>query len=495
VGLFGRFFQWLAGDQDDAKVGRANRQSSQSQTTRISTREPEAVARPSLAPRLSDPVEAAHAAGSRSTDSDHLAKSRGELRATIGLDFGTHSTKAVLRVRGEEGTGWVLRLAPDLEGYPHGATPSLVQVDSHSRFLVGEAALSGVGGCLHRFAKMRLMEEVETESSEGPSARVLVTAMLAHSLGVAMERARELRPATTLRFSANLPIPVDREKEVDAYRRFLHCLQAAWELAESGRWGEIQGGLASEVIQLIGDALARNRKAIPGAGRPFEVLMESLAPLVALSRDVRERKGLFLLVDVGAGTTDCAVTDLRPIQKEDAMSCLEERSTPSGARDLEAGDDEREAALKAIEALASGVEARGRRTEVGCSEEFRRRWYELTVLWLGGGTLREDVRVRVEAALRKRQMLVAPPRPVRRPGVLVTGFDDPNKFTFKRWGPSDLHLDGAPLDPATRSFYAVASGLAIERRRWPLYSMPSEIEPVAPVVREQVPQDYMFLDD
>ena len=74
---------------------------------------------------------------------------------TIGLDFGTHSTKIILRPRGSEKAS-LLRICKPQEGYPEFACPSLVRIID-SRVCFGSKALEVSGGKLYRSLKMQLL--------------------------------------------------------------------------------------------------------------------------------------------------------------------------------------------------------------------------------------------------------------------------------------------------------------------------------------------------
>jgi len=77
----------------------------------------------------------------------------------VGLDFGTYSTKILIRPRGEE-KAELVQIEPSTEGYPWFASPSVVRVVDNTVFF-GGLALEKSGGFLYRSLKVRLLESIK----------------------------------------------------------------------------------------------------------------------------------------------------------------------------------------------------------------------------------------------------------------------------------------------------------------------------------------------
>lgn len=79
----------------------------------------------------------------------------------IGLDFGTYSTKVVVRIRGEKKSR-VLVFDEPAAGYPSFVSPSLVRMID-GRLFFGRLASQKTGGTLFRSLKVSLLPPTSTD--------------------------------------------------------------------------------------------------------------------------------------------------------------------------------------------------------------------------------------------------------------------------------------------------------------------------------------------
>lgn len=111
-------------------------------------------------------------------------------------------------------------------------------------------------------------------------------------------------------------------------------------------------------------------------------------------------------------------------------------------------------------------------------ELSRDRWKDLTLVLSGGGTRHAAVARRLGGAN------PVPPWP---------GYE--TSFEVCRHVPGTLEIK-APMGDDEGSMFAVANGLAIERRNWPIVYEPHQIEPLTPTDRtEQKSKSYWWSSD
>lgn len=235
-----------------------------------------------------------------------------QIPVVIGLDFGTFSTKIVARRRNER-TATVVRLDQNCAGYPCFALPSLVRVVDGKVFF-GRCAAFGDSGKLLRSLKVSLLTGTQdtTDASLGCTDALGVDGLVAIYLAWVMARIRkwvndEYGPDGTKVF-VNAAAPMDHYENPALRERYLRIVNSAWNAV----WGPEpivveQGAPLSSLLPRFEKHLEPDMAIEPSEMRRFHVLPETVAPIVSLSHDPRMKAGMYLIVDMGAGTTELSV--------------------------------------------------------------------------------------------------------------------------------------------------------------------------------------------
>jgi len=225
---------------------------------------------------------------------------------TIGLDFGTHSTKIVLRPRGAEKAA-LLQISKPQEGYPWFACPSLVKVVD-DRVYFGSRALEVSGGKLYRSLKVQLLPPEGDDATDhvfpsGLTPDLLVAWYLSWVLGRIKLAIDKFFKHSNPRLSLNLAAPMNHIENESLKARYLGIVQAAWESVFGKVPSPVQQGM--RVKEMRAKFASWLEKEVPSREtRPFEILPETVAPIVSLSFDPRMDPGMYMIVDIGAGTTE-----------------------------------------------------------------------------------------------------------------------------------------------------------------------------------------------
>ncbi len=397
----------------------------------------------------------------------------GSPRITIGLDFGSHSTKVVFRARGHTNKSWVVRFDTPATGYPTFAAPSLVRMDE-GRLYFGSAALGQGEGKLFRSLKRELLpiagDDRPARNDDGGLASVLtaiylawVLRMVAGILGVDADK-----------ISLNVGVPMNRQNEKAIYDRFMHVVHAAWELAFGDKRPTIEQGvgfddLSSQVRELLDKPVPDDRR--------FEIAPESLCPVVSLGLEPAIVAGAIMVIDMGARATEVSVSSRSSFEDgESPIRCLWDESFALGGNlfhDIDNADislelhRERESALvrQFLEKLDSARQA-------GLARRSPKAPYEngftqpLRILKIGGGLRRRQI----EKALDE----------LYDPSHSKSAIRSQHSNGIDWYAPVDLSFwdQNAQEPPALFSFLAVAHGLSVHREQWPKLDSLDEIEDV-----------------
>ncbi len=153
-----------------------------------------------------------------------------ERPVNIGLDFGTHSTKVVVRVRGERKPR-VLFLCDFAPDYPEFAAPSLVRLKD-GRLFFGGRALTEDGGTLRRSLKVDLLHLPSSNgtSQTGSAADASPDLLVALYLSWVLTRIKDILGREGFPHdSLNVAAPVDRLENTALKQRYLKVVHAAWQ--------------------------------------------------------------------------------------------------------------------------------------------------------------------------------------------------------------------------------------------------------------------------
>jgi len=276
-------------------------------------------------------------------------------RFNVGIDFGTSSTKVVIRdlIRRQSILYYPNSTAP---GYPSFCLPSCIALTADGRILFGsEAELQKTGCRVLRSFKMCMACQhlatscrggcdpiAETRGLRGTfvvrtglpwlsevSAQNICTLFLAWLIKeVKNHISRTSGPSSDTKLTFNMCAPMD-QFDHPAYTGFEKALFLGEKLSHSVTQGmSLRDGLA-EALEV-----ERRHPSLPSEDlRRTAVIPETLAAIVAYVNAPVADEGLYGIVDVGAGTTDISFFRLSFLGKErrPRAAFYHAQSTPVGA--------------------------------------------------------------------------------------------------------------------------------------------------------------------
>lgn len=377
----------------------------------------------------------------------------------IGLDFGTHSTKIVLRRRGES-TARLLCLQRPYPDYPVFANPSVVGIVDNRVYFGGEALRTTPDP--YRSLKVHLLPPSNGQGGHyrGPSfaggntPEFLVSLYLSWLFQLIRTHLDETYGRGQTKVAINLAAPMDHF-EVESLRdRYLHVVQAAWESSFGAHPISVsQGASVHDLRTYFLPWLDPSAPVASLEERPYDVLPETVAPIVSLSHDPRLAPGMFLIVDMGAGTSEISIDNvISPHGWDPKVTCYCDTTHYFGANDFEFRQPAR-----VIQELTSASRETWRNgfLKDAPSHLTHPRWQQLTVVLAGGGTRRADVGHRL--------------RNIHIPYLWGKEEFRSQVISYSPMGiEGDMNEDGSLL--------AVAHGLSFPRREWPRMFPPSDIQ-------------------
>lgn len=378
--------------------------------------------------------------------------------------------------------------------YPAFVLPSLVRLNAGQLYF-GRQALELNDGKLFRSLKLALLPP-SSRSSPGPdefpagtTPDLLVAIYLTWALGrIKRVLGRDQLPP----LSINVAAPMDHVEDIALKERYLHVVHAAWEATFGTDAVPVDQGADYTMLRpRFEDLLER---AVPDREiRRFEILPETLAPLVSLSQNPKTRPGFYLMVDMGAGTTEFSVSHVNEQDADHRILCYEDRSIVLGGdqfNDNDEGNKGNTAALLSEETRLTNkllnvfraVWYGGFSKEKDAGPAIRRRWKQLTVVLSGGGLRRKTLEVAIDKN---------PPLDfvfsLERTDYLP-GWHEPVDIEFYGGIPGTTYggLDALP-------YLAVAHGLSLERQKWPIFYPPKSVEILDAEVKVENPLDHNYL--
>jgi len=395
-----------------------------------------------------------------------------KLALQIGLDFGTHSTKIVIRRRGER-RAQVVCVCDPVNGYPAFVVPSLTRVAQGSLWF-GDVALSKSGGSLHRLLKLELLKSTTPPNGEDRLTDFLVTAYFGWILGRTREWIDARYGLENARLFLNVAAPMDHFENAGVKQRYLKIIGTAWELAFGADRKAVVQGINIETLQ---DWLLRhNEFQVPAASlRPYDVQPETIAPIVSLSQDPQMSAGMYLLVDMGAGTTELSINYVPLPGGNQNVLCYYDQSVLLGAERFQNGKSQLHLTLELLDHIWQ-TWGRGYKKDAS-NLTARQRWKSLRILLVGGGTCREDVRDSITDCRH----------------AVHSFFPGEAHHEILRHHPADLDFGILRVSPEEKSLASVANGLAFPRMQWPQFFEPDEVSPLDPT-QIQHGEDAWFLE-
>ena len=369
-----------------------------------------------------------------------------KIRLIVGLDFGTYATKILVRKAGEKTAKLVLIDQAESE-YPSIVTPSLVRL-AGEKIYFGSDAYSLAEGKLYRYLKKELLPGISWTRS-GPEPDVLIAAYLAWALGQTKQFCDYQFGENTYDMVFQLAAPMANLGNAALKSRYLKMAGAAWlAVFSEGRAAIGKGEIAEPLLKYI-ESLLKENHSLPGQ---IQLLPETIAPIVSLGQNAKPRDGIYLVIDIGSGTTELSVNEVRAA--ENKIICYFDQSIELGDlqfKDAFNIDGRLEELMK--EVRRTWREGYKSASAAGCEMEH---WKSLRVLLAGGGVQRAAVRGAIERDQRK----------IMYPWPAVS---DTHYSVDVHW-PAGIDHNGAGEKALYKySFlFAVAHGLTFERHEWPV---------------------------
>ncbi len=251
----------------------------------------------------------------------------------IGLDYGTYATKILIRRRNER-TCKIPALVGMVEDYSPFTVPSLVRLSERRALYFGKRALEGSFG-LVRHLKGHLLKPSfgdQTLPTDEEDATVLATAYLTWVLQLLKKKlvGQEAHLPPLLHVAAPMNHLEDRQLKL----KYARILNAVYETVFGDHPFTVAQGVA---YSLTKEHFQRRLTAkLPDEGeRRFHISPETIAPLVSLSLDPKVQPGIFMVVDLGGGTSEVSVNEfLFNGDDEKVVNCYADHSYFFGSENL-----------------------------------------------------------------------------------------------------------------------------------------------------------------
>lgn len=399
----------------------------------------------------------------------------------IGLDFGTHSTKVVVRQRGTQESE-IVNLQAAAPGYPWFGCPSLIRIADGGLWF-GADCFHRQDGILFRSVKLDLLPKKRRgidvwknkyTSDVGPD--LLTACYLAWALQESY-RYVSRRFGSANRIFVNVGAPMEHYDDPSLLPRYLRVLNAAWDATfGDSRFSIPSGTPLATAANFFRPRLTENA-VVPGKeSRRFQVLPETVAPIISLYHDPRMSSGMYLMIDMGAGTTEVSinrVTERGPHHAKPPILCYFDESLRLGGDDFEDPSQNSASLVTSLSKLSRKVWAAGFQKDAP-STAARNKWRQLKVLFTGGGARRTDI----QNAIKHEKNLVYP-----------WPFDEVS-YDVGWHSPKGLICKEAPKIGGQMSQLAVAHGLSVERQQWNQFWTPFDIDTLPTSNSQELPLEF-----
>lgn len=379
-------------------------------------------------------------------------------RVVVGLDFGTHSTKVVIRERGNE-RGFVPVIDFVTDAYPQFTSPSACCIDSKGRMWFGHAAVVRQKSALLNSLKSLLLKSLSEKtydlSLEGPTVKT--GCYLAWLIG---RITNSLAPYPRERIEINIAAPMDFLDDENLKNKYLQMLTASMALLQLRPKYQIKQSESADELHRCFIRAWSNR--IPhDESRTFTVLSESKAPIVSFYHSPQSMQGYYFLMDMGAGTTEISCNHLL-MGAEPKIICKSAKTFGVGFEQFLANsestkplEDELESAMRktwyeAYNKMAHSVQQKRSRNEIK----------NCFLVLSGGGFLDKQRRLHVSGY---------------NPTSCVDQSIKNSGFEIYNMSPKNLDYDSSIQNSKELDrILACANGLAYPRRYWVDFFGPSQ---------------------
>lgn len=272
----------------------------------------------------------------------------------VGLDYGTSSTKVVIRDL-LKSKSIVLFFDEPWEGLPKFAVPSTVSVQDDNLYFGRRAELASSGrkfrslkvclGCQMGLMPCRGCEPERTRyslpigsfaimSKSSTILRVPSESLVVAYVSYIMKRTYEwiekqyANAQTSVTF--NVSAPLDQLNITEAEKLYNHLFYLAEKLARN-----VDQGVSISQWMVLYDEAKRRFSYLPEqSDRNVFVQPETVAAVMPYTKSVAAEEGLYAIVDVGAGTTDVSFFRLGPFLPRQ-LSFYFAKTHPVGGDDMD----------------------------------------------------------------------------------------------------------------------------------------------------------------
>lgn len=284
---------------------------------------------------------------SRASRLEPVAKPKQQLLINIGIDFGTSSTKVIFSDR-QFMPKYVCTFHENPEGYPPVCLPSTVRVVD-GRVYFGDQAEQRTGGIVYRSFKMCMgcrpsagictscpnplgglrrpgLLLLDAEGSGFVTAEEIAAWYLCYVVGLARGRVTSRYPGQSTRLTYQTSAPLKSCEDSVEKRAFEVAIHIASRIADGVEQGIRVGDLRS--LYRVQMEHLENEGLPDEAERDTCVIPETHAGMVGFVRSPWSERGLYAIVDVGAGTTD--ISFLRLSVDDDYLAYYSSEVAPLG---------------------------------------------------------------------------------------------------------------------------------------------------------------------
>jgi len=371
------------------------------------------------------------------------------------------------------------------ERYPWFTEPSVIRLHD-GRLTFGRKALAGKGGELWRSLKMRLLDPngmlLDSSHSESPlTVDVIIAAHVANVLQ-RIWRALKTQYGDTheIQLMLNIGAPMNHFVNAELHERYLQIMNAAWQVTFGESPYAIKNGVRiEEVVPLLCQMIAL---PVPDTtARPFEVLPETVAPIVSMSKDPSMDPGLYTMMDMGAGTTEMSVIFVSDSSSGHRVSCYFDESHCIGGNDLAVADNggpqSADHHAEQIRKLLAKITLLAFQNDAP-NPVLREKWENLKLLYTGGGS-------RHPAILRESSRMTQE----------LKNWQIGEQYFDCGWHTPRFPRYESELSDTESSLLAVANGLSYHRKDWPIFYEPALLRPEAPLERIERPEAVWYVND
>lgn len=396
-------------------------------------------------------------------------------KATViaGLDFGTWSTKILVRERNDE-RAKVLQIGhtrdDESNSYIWFVTPSLMRIDDDQTLSFGRTALRRTGGFEVSSPKLLLSTGRDLSDGHGvqfphgATADLLMAVYTSRALRLVKNAVTDFyKDAVTVQ--VNAAAPAKRYGDEMVINRCERIIHAAYQSVFSEDRIDVRQGTRLSSVRDRFEAWLEEPSPTKELrkSRLYAVLPETVGPLVSMLQNPQtENDRMYIAVDVGGGTTEASACYVHP--SGESLDCFIDEIFPVGAGQLLRGDSEN-SAEEIVESLAVEIRrlcAKAFSEYAAGNQMMTDRWRDLTFVMSGGGAtikaLENAIRQQVpfnNLPFGEDSVEFSPSKPVQR-------------------------LHGREVEAQVAPILTCAHGLSVPRQQWPHVDLPEDLTPPDP---------------